>query len=89
VQVAPHVGDDAERVAVELLAHKPGGNADCPAYVGRIGRGADGVFDARLSVMAAPAGTARRYLGHKNIQHTVRYTELSPEIGSGNKNLRR
>ena len=20
-----------------------------------------------------------RYLGHKNIQHTVRYTELSPE----------
>jgi type 1 fimbriae regulatory protein FimE len=24
-------------------------------------------------------GAVQHYLGHKNIQHTVRYTELSPE----------
>jgi type 1 fimbriae regulatory protein FimE len=26
-----------------------------------------------------PSHNAQHYLGHKNIQHTVRYTELSPE----------
>ena len=42
---------------------------------GRLARGGRGltktfVFERVL---------AQHYLGHKNIQHTVRYTELSPE----------
>ena len=29
--------------------------------------------------MSHAARKANSYLGHKNIQHTVRYTELSPD----------
>jgi hypothetical protein len=31
-----------------------------------------------ISVPAGETRVLKHYLGHKNIQHTVRYTELSP-----------
>jgi len=30
-------------------------------------------------VIRAISGDSRGFLGHRNIQHTVRYTELSPD----------
>jgi len=30
----------------------------------------------------------QHYLGHRNIQHTVRYTELRPEVSGGNRDFR-
>jgi hypothetical protein len=32
----------------------------------------------RFGFTCAPSALLQAYLGHKNIQHTVRYTELSP-----------
>ena len=33
----------------------------------------------KLANQGVDTRTLQHYLGHKNIQHTVRYTELSPE----------
>ena len=30
-------------------------------------------------MMAMTRGPCQHYLGHKNIQHTVRYTEMAPD----------
>ncbi len=59
--------------------------------VERAGREAKLAFKAHPLSCRTPAGTHWRtsgttrgrrqtYLGHKNIQHTVRYTELSPTV---------
>ena len=47
----------------------------CPVFVSRAGR-------RRCFLGFDPLRTIdllQHYLGHKNIQHTVRYTELSPD----------
>jgi hypothetical protein len=46
----------------------------------RLPPGINPPFVAACDSMACCQRRARRhYLGHKNIQHTVRYTELSPD----------
>jgi site-specific recombinase XerD len=52
------------RGAVVVLAHSPGCRAQNSTHLANQG------VDTRL---------LQHYLGHKNIQHTVRYSELSPE----------
>jgi type 1 fimbriae regulatory protein FimB/type 1 fimbriae regulatory protein FimE len=58
--------------------------------VGRIGEGAEFPFPVHPHMLRHACGyklandgqdtrAVQHYLGHKNIQHTVRYTELSPE----------
>ena len=46
----------------------------------KVPRRANGVAIAALSKLVADHDTRalQAYLGHKNIQHTVRYTELAP-----------
>jgi hypothetical protein len=36
-------------------------------------------IDAAARTLGLDTRTLQQHLGHKNIQHTVRYTELSPE----------
>jgi site-specific recombinase XerD len=58
--------------------------------MGRLGRAAKMPFPVHPHMLRHAAGfklanqgvdtrSLQQYLGHKNIQHTVRYTELSPE----------
>jgi Phage integrase family len=45
----------------------------------RSGRGGEAPPGFKLANQGVDTRSLQHYLGHKNIQHTVRYSELSPE----------
>lgn len=52
-------------------------------HVARIKNGVASTHPIRGLELRALRELRRQYLGHKNIRHTVRYTELSPERFKG------
>ena len=69
-------GGPLTRSTVSKLITRAGQNADIgfPAHPHMLRHGT-GYYLANKGV---PTRTIQEYLGHKSIQHTVRYTELSP-----------
>src|SRR5262249_18998054 len=77
-----------------LRVHQRAGSTDAPdgfkKLIQRLGKAAKMPFPIHPHMLRHACGyklanqgvdtrSLQHYLGHKNIQHTVRYTELSPE----------
>jgi hypothetical protein len=53
------------------------GKLKCPAYLSKIAHSETGHCGFQNRPLGVKPG--QHHLGHKNIQHTVRYTEMAPE----------
>jgi site-specific recombinase XerD len=83
-------GDDAGRFVFMTERGAPMTAAGFRKFLARLGEGAKFPFPIHPHMLRHATGyklandgqdtrALQRYLGHKNIMHTVRYTELSPE----------